>query len=801
MDGKPARRIYAGLFLVSFATLCFEVLLTRIFSVTLWYHFAFIAVSVAMFGMTVGALAVYLRPAWFPADKTESRMAWASAAFGATLIASVLVHLSLPAFSPTRLSLTYTATLVPFFFSGVAVCLALTRYPAWANRLYAADLAGAALGCIGYVVLLTLMDGISAVFATAALAIAATFAFLPKAPVAPRLAAAVLLAFGCLLTAASTIAFSARNPLVRIAWVKAGPEAPPLFERWNAFSRVTVHADAPDTPVLWGQGAGLRSAPKVNQAWLRMDAFAGTLLTQFKGDLREVDYLRLDITNVAHHLRPGGRTLVLGAGGGRDVLSALVFGAPQVVAVEINGIILDTVNRRFADFTGHLDRLPGVTFVHDEARSWAERSSAQFDIVQASWIDTWAATAAGALALTENSLYTLEAWRTFLSRLSPTGLLTFTRAYDERTPNEAARLVALARASLVDRGVADPVSHLMLVVNENAPGGPVRGNATILVSASAFTAQDVARMGAICEGYGFRLAVAPGLRDVAPKVLWAAATGEGLAEVEKSWPYRLDAPTDDRPFFFNLLGLAKYATLTPAQLRESHAVVLRSLLGLLLTVALLSAACIVAPLALAAPALRPNRGELSLMAYFGAIGLGFMFMELGMLQRLSLFLGHPAYGIGAALFCLLLAGGAGSYLADRWRPVVGMPGERILGALAALAAFVAFALPLILAAAQGMSLPARLAVSVLLLAPVGLLMGMAFPLGVRAAAERPQVLPWLWGINGAASVLASVAAAVISLELGISANLWLGAACYLGAAIALRRRIRQIGASPALVSR
>jgi hypothetical protein len=690
---KPAHRVFAGLFLVSFATLCFEILLTRIFSVTLWYHFAFIAVSVAMFGMTAGALAVYLRPAWFPAERTAAAMGWSAAGFGLTLAASVLAHLALPTSSPLRLSVTYAVTVVPFFFSGVCVCLALTRYPAAANRLYAVDLAGAALGCGGYVALLSVMDGISAVFATAALAVAAGFVFLPGDRKAQRQACAVLLAFACLITAASNVAFLQKQPLVRFAWVKVGPEYPPVFERWNAFSRITVHKDAPDTPVLWGASPALQAGRTVNQAWLRMDALAGTVLTEFKGDLREVDYLRYDITNVAHHLRPGGRTLVLGAGGGRDVLSALVFGAPQVVAVEINGVILDTVNRRFGDFTGHLDRLPGVTFVHDEARSWVQRSSDRFDVIQASWIDTWAATAAGALALTENSLYTLEAWQSFLDRLSPRGLLTFTRAYEENDPREAARLASLARSALAARGVAEPGRHLMLVVNRNLHGAPVRGNATIVVSASPYTPADVARMRSICDRLGFRLAVARGLRDQAEPVLWAAATGEGLEELRKAWLYRLDAPTDDRPFFFNLLSLTRLPDLSPPQGMDGQATALRSLLGLLLTVAVLSLACIAAPLAVAARTLRPEQAERPLAAYFAAIGLGFMFVELALLQRLSLFLGNPAYGIGVALFSLLLASGAGS-------------------ALAALLALEALALPHVLALAQAAGLPARLAVSV-----------------------------------------------------------------------------------------
>lgn len=783
---NPAPRTYVALFLVTFATLCFEILLTRIFSVTLWYHFAFIAVSVAMFGMTAGALVVYLRPAWFPAHRTAQQMAWSASAFGITLVASILIHLKLPTLSPLRLSVTYAVTVVPFLFSGICVCLALTRFPAATNRLYAADLAGAALGCAGYVALLSVMDGISAVFATAAIAIAAGFAFLPPEDRRPRLVLAGLAALSCLLTAASNISFHQNQPLIGFTWVKVGLETPPVFERWNAYSRITVHAYAPDAPVLWGASSKFQTDQRVAQVWLRMDALAGTLLTEFKGDLREVDYLRHDITSLVHHLRPRGKTLVLGAGGGRDVLSALLFGAPEVVAVEINAITLDTVNRRFGDFTGHLDRIPGVVFVHDEARSWVQRSTAKFDVIQASWIDTWAATAAGALALTENSLYTVEAWRSFLDRLTPAGLLTFTRAYADNDPKEAARLTALAREALASRGVSNPAEHIMLVVNQNERGGPVGGNATILVSASPFAAADIARMRAICEELGFRLAVAPGMRSASTPLLWAAATGEGLDEIGRRWPYRLDAPTDDRPFFFNLLSLARLSEVVTSDAEDSQVRVLMSLLGLLATVAGLSLACIVAPLVLAAPGLRPGRKDRPLVVYFAAIGLGFMLAELALLQRLSLFLGHPAYGIGVALFCLLLAGGAGSYLGGRWRWLASIAGSRVLAALAVLVALEALLLPGVLAFSQSASTPLRLALSMLVLAPIGLLMGMAFPLGARAAAHMQRILPWLWGINGAASVLASVVAAVVSLELGIIANLWLGALCYLLAGAMLR---------------
>ena len=782
----PGAGTYAGLFLVAAATLTFEILLTRIFSVTLWYHFAFVAVSVAMFGMTAGALLVYLRPAWFPAARTRAAMGACAAAFGVSLVGATLAHLALPTASAFRLSATYVLASVPFVFSGIYVCLALTRFPQAVSRLYAVDLAGAALGCVGLLLMLAVLDGISAVFATAVLALAAAVASAPAEARALRAASAALLALMCAATALNNVASHRQQPLVAIQWVKTGREAPPLYERWNAFSRVTVHAYAPTEPVGWGMSPKFRPERQVPLAWLRMDALAGTLLTEFRGDLAQVDYLRMDIVNLAHHLRPGARTAVIGAGGGRDVLSALVFGSREVVALELNDVILDTVNARYGDFTGHLDRIPGVRFVHDEARSWLARSGERFDVIQASWIDTFAATAAGAFVLTENSLYTREAWRTFLGRLAPSGILTFTRYYLAANPSEAARLTALAREALADYGVARPEQHILLVLTQREGAAPVGGNATILVSPSPFSPQDVARLRAVCDELGFRVALPEHPRGAEP-LFHAAASGEGLAALAPRLPFRLDAPTDDRPFFFNMLSLGKLLDPQVRESRDPGLGVAWMLLWLLATVLGLLALSLGVPLAAAGRSLRPSLADADLVLYFLAIGLGFMFAEIALLQRLSLFLGHPTYGLGVVLFGLLLSTGAGSYLAGAAPRLQAPRGAAALLALLALALGAsALGLPAFAGALQGAPTPARIGAALVLLAPLGLLMGTAFPAGMRSAASRgPRLLPWLWGINGAASVLASVLAMLVALEVGIAANLWIATACYAAAAMLL----------------
>jgi len=780
--GRPARAVYAGLFLATLATLMFEILLTRIFSVTLWYHFAFVAVSVAMFGMTAGALAVYLLPRWFPADRTRESMAWSAAAFGVTLVAGVLAHLALPTDSVYRLAATYLLTAAPFVFSGICVCLALTRYPAAVGRLYAADLAGGALGCVALIALLAVMDGVSALFAIAALALGAAVACAPPERGRLRTGATVALVLMTALAAANNVASHRNTPLFAIHWIKTGQEPPPQYERWNAFSRITVHAFAPAAPQGWGMSPKFRTDLRVPSAWLTIDANAGTLLTEFKGDPREVDYLRMDIVNLAHHLRPKAKTAVIGAGGGRDVLSALVFGDPQVVALEVNGSILDTVNNRFGAFTGRLDRIPGVRFVNDEARSWLARTDERFDIIQASLIDTWAATAAGAFVLTENALYTRDAWRVFLDHLEPAGILTFTRWYQEASPGEAAQLTALARAALVDRGIEHPERHILLAITPPRPN--TVANATILVSPTPFSPADVARLRAVCDELGFQVALAPGVPAAAPPLLRAALAGEIPRELSR---LHIVAPTDDRPFFFNMLSLSSLLDPEVRGLDDPNVSVAKMLLVLIATVAGLAILCVVLPLVVPRFAARPTRHDTHLVVFFAAIGFGFMFVEIALLQRLALFLGHPTYALGVVLFGLLASSGLGAWLLGRGR----LAAPALLGGLALLVAAAALAVPSLASLLQAEPTPVRIAVALALIAPVGLLMGSAFPLGVRAAQARAGLLPWLWGLNGAASVLASVIAVPVALEFGIVANLWIGAACYLAAAAAVATGVRR----------
>src|SRR5581483_9472853 len=266
------------------------------------------------------------------------------------------------------------------------------------------------------------------------------------------------------------------------------------------------------------------------------------------GRLEAAEHLKYDVVNVAHHLRRDGRVLVIGTGGGRDVLAALAFGQRAVVGVEVNENILDTANHVYGDFTGHLDRDPRVTFVNDEARSYVARERRPFDLIQASLVDTWAATAAGAFVLSENALYTVEAWTLFLERLTPSGLLSVSRWYFLDRPDEMYRLTALATAALLRLGVPEPRRHVAIV--RRGPGGGARLPAnvgTMIVGRAPLTEADLDRLAAVARDLRFELVLTP--RVAADPTFAVLATAGGLAEVTARFPMNIAPPTDDRPFF------------------------------------------------------------------------------------------------------------------------------------------------------------------------------------------------------------------------------------------------------------
>jgi len=563
-----------------------------------------------------------------------------------------------------------------------------------------------------------------------------------------------------------------------------GPKSP-IFLEWNSLSRIAVYPTGVTTPYMLGPSPRFSIEDlAIEQRRLHIDGDAGTVATRFTGNLKDVEFLKYDVTNLAYHLPGRERVAIIGVGGGRGILSAAVFGYRDIVGIEINPIFVKLLTEEpgFADFT-NITQLEGVKLVVDEGRSWFLQTDKTFDIIQMNLIDTWAATGAGAFSLSENGLYTVEAWKIFLKRLSPQGVFSVSRWFSQEEPGETARMLSLAVAALLELGKPEPERHVFLATSNSI--------ATLILARQPFSPNDLTALNETISLYQYGMFVHPSAEssfEVFESILTAKGRDE-LEEYTSNQEFNLTPATDDRPYFFNQLPLNKPLEALsvvkslvgqgtkPGGVRYGNLVATATLLFLFVVSMVLVLVTIVMPLR---SAIR-NAGRKLVLGgtlYFFLIGIGFMVVEIGLLQRMSIFLGHSV-SLSIVLFTLILSNGVGSLLSDifvldrdwkfaTWSLMTG-------GYLIALP----YWLPDVLLAFGSISLSHRAILCVATIAPVGLLMGFAFPTGMRlvSAIDRTPT-PWFWGISGAAGVLASVVAVSTSIAFGISTTLTIGAICY-----------------------
>jgi hypothetical protein len=772
---------------VSLCVLVLQLTLTRLFSATMYYHFAFLAVSLALLGGGASGVLVYLFQRGLGRWPVARLLSVCALLFAATTVGALLVVLANP-LSPVepgrttmaRLVRIYAAVAVPFLCGGAAVSLAVARFAAHMPRLYLFDLAGAALGCV---LLIPLLDGVGAVNAllvvAAAAALAAAFFEAASPRSLPWRATVGLmgLALGGLLfhnLGAGTLDVRRAKGLDEAGHV--------IFARWNSFSRVTV----------WGSLAA-------DRVLLMIDADAASEVVRDGRDLRRHAYLATRVEALPFLLRPRGRVLVLGAGGGNEVIMARLFGAREVTAVEVNPLIAEEVLGRepFRSFAGALYEQPGVRLVVDEARSFLRASGERWDVIQATMVDTWAATAAGAFSLTENNLYTAEAFADYAAHLADDGLLSMTRWYIE-PPDQLLRLVALARVTAARSG-AGPAAGRVMLVRGPTEAGSTRAPATFLFKKTPFTDAEVQVVERAAARLGHGVLYSPRTRP--PNLFTQMLEAPDPAAVWLRLPQDVSPPRDNSPFFFNSVRLRDLAGVLGADEERR-----KTNLGTLVLAALLAlsaggtALFILGPLAVAGrremaaasgPALR-------WLLVFACLGAGYIVVEVALAQKCILFLGAPVYALAVVLFTLLVFSGLGSRLSARFGPELERPLRRALGAVALLAVAVSLLLSPLFYALVHLPRPARIAVTVAVLAPLGLAMGLPLPTAVRVLArESPSLVPWAWGVNGAASVLGSVAALVIALFAGFNEALLAAAALYAAAQILVRGRAAPAHPPPA----
>ncbi len=780
-----SRSFLAGLFFITSATLLLEILNTRLLSVVTWYHLSFFAVSMAMFGMAAGALWVYLKPQKFPREDALSSLYRYSILFALSTLICHLIILFTPlstlggwdAANFFKMTLITLAVAIPFAFSGVVITVALTQVPGNSGLIYAVDLVGAALGSLACLALLSVLDISSATIASTVVTVLAIL-FFQRAKTGRSdlrwVALAVVLAIGAFANSQFTSG-------LRVFYPKGNEisYSDQTIEYWTIHGQILLSpAEERVGPFYWGAGAGAPVIEGMKLQGLVIDGEAGTAVTQWDGNREGLEWPRFDVTSLPYHLRKEGNVAVIGVGGGRDILTALWAKSKHITGIEINGAILDILQDRRRDFVS-LDQQPEVEFVHDEARSFLTRSDETYDVIQMSLIDTWAATGAGAFTLSENGLYTVEGWQIFFDKLAPNGLLSVSRWYSPEALSETNRLISLAAMSLLEQGVDNPGDHAVLVARNTV--------ATLLVSPTPFSDADLDQIESVAAEMAFTVLHSP-RQESSERLIRDALASKSSAQLEAATQHEFldfSPPLDSRPYFFNILKPSALLS-TDAELGELGIVAGGNLLATYTLMLLCLLAFIGVMLVIGVPLLLSGKPQLpkgvfgSGLLYFACIGTGFMMVQIPLIQRFSVYLGHPVYAVSVLLFSMIIAAGLGSSLSDRiaverdrrWTFVLPLTIVAMIIALYLLSG------PIIQATID-QGLLVRCLIVILLVAAAALPMGMCFPLGLRLFRQySDECLPWLWGVNGATGVLASVLAVAISMWSGINSSLLVAIGCY-----------------------
>jgi spermidine synthase len=778
-------RTLSGIGLFSVTVLLFQVTLTRLFSIAQFYHFAFLVVSLALlgFGASGSILAVWprlrsasLRPVY--------ALGFAPATVGAYII---LNRWSFDSYAIAwdreqvwRLLANLFCLAVPFTLAGALVGAFLADQQLSAGRVYGANMIGSALGAAAAPLLLAWIGDeriIVLCSAVAALAALLLIADVPHARVLAAVSGIVLAASTVGLVFPPGVLEIQPSPYKAISTFRRNPDATIESPRYNAYSRLDI-VHSPSIHSAPGISITYFSAPPP-EIGLLIDG--DNLMPVVEASAAPSAFAAAMPASIAFGLYQDPKSLVLGAGGGLDAWVALANGAGSVVAVGPNSLIYDALRHSLRDWSG-LAGDPRVELVHQEIRTYARQSQQRFDIVQLGLTDTYRPVTSGAFTLTENYTLTVEAFREYLGLLDRDGVLVVTR-WLQTPPSEELRTFGLIVAALDARGL-DPETHVVAFRSFLT--------ATFLVKASPFTPDEVDRILAGAERLKYDMIVAPNLPPETvnryarlPEPVYYTTFNDLLNAKNRdafydSYDFDVRPPTDDHPFFFHFFKWRQ----TPDILNKlgrtwqpfggSGYFVLVALLIFALIAALVF---VVLPLALpsrfrAAIRQTGTRRSARIVVYFGSLGLAYLLIEVATIQQFVLILGQPTLAIATVLATLLLFSGIGSTLSDR------LPWARMLAALVVLL----LAWPWILHALAGtlLALPlvARLPLSVLTLAPLGLLMGIPFARGVTAIHYAPGLIAWAWAINGGASVVSAVLAALLALSFGFTWVLWIGGALY-----------------------
>jgi len=794
------RNLYTGIFLTSAAVLLLQISLTRIFSYTIWYHFTYVTISLAMLGFGASGAVLASSKKLAGLDIGLTRL---TSLVGAISVPIMLVIISKVPFYPFQLfkdpiqigylAIYYLAVTAPFFCGGMTIACAFKKMPREANRIYFWDLVGAGMGCLVVVTAINHLGvpGVTAV--TATLFLLATAAFLGREsgwrkPVI-LVAALVWIPIGANVEKALEFKASKEKWISRLAHVNNI-----TFSKWSPIFRVDTFEISLRGQDLVGSDRAIVGimkddiSPDFESIFISHDGDACTRMVKSDEDLSIFEMYQKSLLRFPYLLQDSPDVLIIGPGGGTDVGVALTNDARSVLAVELDPITVDLATNVYADYTGHLYHKPGVKVIADEGRSFIRRTEKKFDIIQLTGVDTLAALTSGAYVLAENYLYTTEAFEEYFDHLTPNGILSVELTdhhYKTGGLRHSARHVSLSVEALKKRGIEDPSDRISVIA---AKKGGITW-VSIMTKMSPFTPPEISTLKKFADEQSFDVWYLPGKKADNPCAYLVAGTDHDRSEFYEKYPLKVRATSDDSPFFFHYYRwttlLKKFNAIDTGHTMATGQLILLLILAFSV---IFSIVLIIFPLLTFRRAGLKTRWKWNYILYFAALGLGFIFIEISYIQRFILFLGYPTYSLTVILFSLLTFSGVGSYLSGRLSLA---PRNLIIVALCLLAAVTLgymVLLPPIFNQFLGASRQVRIAISLVLLFPLGLLLGVFFPTGIKIiSTDDERFIPWAWGINGCASVIGTVLSIIIAMSHGFGTVTVLAVIIYIIGVVAMFR--------------
>jgi spermidine synthase len=809
----PTTGFSTGIFLLSLASLLLEIMQVRILAIALWPSLVYMAVTLAMLGFGVGGALLAIFPLK-PREWSGSVFAWlclgfaVSAVFGIRYIGAHPIS-SFHVFEQPRelalLIVCYSLLAVPFVFASMAIGAAFMAVPGRVGRYYALNLVGSGLGCVLFALAISPLGGEGVVLLSATLAAVAAVAFC----VHPLLLKTLVVGGVFVAVGAISIPLGSRLIPVRLDpdkgmsfWTdpQRFPESRVVFRRWSALGRTDV-VDCPsfilDTP-----GGGKRPYRTI------FTDGSGTAL-MYKGAspeewaaLKQTDAYLYASGGIGYFLKKSPKILVIGVGGARDIEQALLHGARSITGVEINGDTVDAITSVLSGYINGMCNEPNVNILVGEGRSYVRNCTEKFDMIQLTAVDTEAAALArGAYMLAENYLFTIEAFNDYLDHLEKDGLIALRRRSVD-PPREMMRLVTGASEALAEHGNADPWRH-MIVIGNPPPSGQMWP--ALLCKKTPYTREEVEGYRHLAERLKMPLHYLPDMDEESlqypdGRVNYYATFFHHLKagtvqEFYDDYPFDVTPIRDDKPYFYKSYKLTDFRALFPGNTNQDveengpeRNIGLMSIVVLILQAMVWQAILVFLPLALMHRKGLRVASAWRVVCYFICIGFGFMILEVSFMQKFVLFLGSPIYSISVTLATFLVFAGLGSYAFSRGRVSPASAMSISIAAIVTLSLIQIFLLPNILLHLLGYPFVLRVTATVILLAPMAFFMGIPLVSGLSMAHQvHPQVIPWVWGVNGAASVLASAVIVLTAMIFGFSINIMAAAAIYLLGFLAMRR--------------